>query len=41
MTVSKTAAGSERTPRTARKERAESAAEGSELQMGELSELLG
>src|SRR4249920_3210642 len=42
MTVSKTAAGdAAKTSRAARKEPAEAPAEGSALQMGELSELLG
>ena len=41
MTVSKTAADPARAPRPARKERAEVATETAELQMGELSELLG
>src|ERR1700721_3867119 len=45
MTVSKsaikTAAGPERAPRPARKDRAEGVAEAGELQLGELSELLG
>jgi DNA-binding MarR family transcriptional regulator len=41
MTVSKTAVDPARAPRSARKGRAEGVAETSELQMGELSELLG
>jgi DNA-binding MarR family transcriptional regulator len=41
MTVSKTAVDPARAPRSARKERGEGAAEATELQMGELSELLG
>ena len=41
MTVSKTAVDPARAPRSARKGRGEGAAEAPELQMGELSELLG
>ena len=41
MTVSKTAVDPARAPRPARKERGEGAPEVAELQMGELSELLG
>ena len=41
MTVSKTAAAPAKTPRPARKDQAEAAAEGPALQLGELSDLLG